>query len=59
VSGGRLSADLILVNLLGKVPEESLLIGQHIREMGEFRPTRRWSSWRRNMVRIWKVRMCR
>jgi DNA-binding NtrC family response regulator len=36
VSGGRLSADLILVNLLGKVPEESLLIGQHIREMGEF-----------------------
>jgi len=37
VSGGRLSADLILVNLIGKAPEESLIVGQHIREYGEFK----------------------
>jgi DNA-binding response OmpR family regulator len=37
VSGGRLSADLILVNLVGKAPEESLLIGRRIRQYGEFK----------------------
>jgi len=37
VSGGRLSADLILVNLIGKAPEECLIVGQHIREYGEFK----------------------
>jgi DNA-binding response OmpR family regulator len=36
VKGGRISADLILVNLVGKAPEESLLIGRRIRQYGEF-----------------------
>jgi DNA-binding response OmpR family regulator len=36
VRGGRISADLILVNLVGKAPEESLLIGRRIRQYGEF-----------------------
>ena len=35
VSGGRLQADLVLVNLVGKPPAEVLVIGRRIRSYAE------------------------
>lgn len=37
VSGGRLQADLVLVNLVGKVPAEVLMLGRRIRSHAELR----------------------
>jgi DNA-binding response OmpR family regulator len=35
-SGGKIHADLVLVNLVGKTTEDTLSVGRRIREYGEF-----------------------
>jgi DNA-binding response OmpR family regulator len=36
VQGGRVEADLVLINLVGKTVEEVLTVGRHVRKHAEF-----------------------
>ena len=36
VEGGQIQADLVLVNLVGKSLEESLMVGRHVREHAKY-----------------------